>query len=104
MLQYYKDKVSATNSKKIGSKEAQKDLLPTYYVKSDLFEWIFGGNTIEVGASYQSFVMKLNSIGEIQWTTYIADSMNYSKNFINIKINTNDEIIIAGSTEKGSNF
>ena len=50
MLQYYKDKVSATNSKKAGSKEAQKDLLPTYYVKSDLFESIFGGNTIEVNA------------------------------------------------------
>ena len=30
MLEYVKDKVSATNSKKKGSKEAQKDLLPTY--------------------------------------------------------------------------
>ena len=34
MLQYFKDKVSATNSKKKGSKEAQKNLLPTYYVNS----------------------------------------------------------------------
>ena len=48
MLSYYKNKISATNSKKIGSLEAQKNLLPTYYVKSDFFESIFGGNTIEV--------------------------------------------------------
>ena len=48
MTQYFKDKVSATNSKKKGSKDAQKDLLPTYYVNSDFFETIFGGNTVKV--------------------------------------------------------
>ena len=48
MKQYFKDKVSATNSKKKGSKDAQKDLLPTYYVNSDFFETIFGGNTVKV--------------------------------------------------------
>ncbi|PQJ68969.1 T9SS outer membrane translocon Sov/SprA [Polaribacter butkevichii] len=48
MTQYYKDKVSATNSKKKGSKDAQKDLLPTYYVNSDFFKTIFGGSEIKV--------------------------------------------------------
>ncbi|WP_255513222.1 cell surface protein SprA [Lutibacter sp. Hel_I_33_5] len=48
MLDYYKSKVSATNSKKKGSKAAQRNLLPTYYVNSDFFESIFGGNTIKV--------------------------------------------------------
>ncbi len=48
MLQYFKDKVSATNSKKKGSAAAQKDLLPTYYVNSKFFESIFGGNTVKV--------------------------------------------------------
>ena len=48
MLGYYKNKISATNSKKLGSEEAQKNLLPTYYVESDFFQSIFGGNTIEV--------------------------------------------------------
>lgn len=48
MLEYYKSKISATNSKKKGSVDAQKDLLPTYYVNSDFFESVFGGNTIEV--------------------------------------------------------
>lgn len=48
MMQYFKDKVSATNSKKKGASAAQKDLLPTYYVNSDFFKSIFGGNTIKV--------------------------------------------------------
>lgn len=48
MLQYFKDKVSATNSKKKGAEEAQKNLLPTYYVNSKFFEDIFGGNTVKV--------------------------------------------------------
>ena len=38
MLDYYKEKISATNSKKKGSADAQKNLLPTYYVNSDFFE------------------------------------------------------------------
>jgi cell surface protein SprA len=48
MLQYFKDKVSATNSKKKGSEEAQKDLLPTYYVNNKFFETIFGGTEVKV--------------------------------------------------------
>ena len=48
MLDYFKAKVSATNSKKKGSAAAQKDLLPTYYVNSKFFESIFGGNTVKV--------------------------------------------------------
>ncbi|UMB52663.1 cell surface protein SprA [Lutibacter sp. A64] len=48
MLGYYKNKISATNSKKLGSEEAQKNLLPTYYVDSDFFQSLFGGNSIEV--------------------------------------------------------
>ncbi|NVJ88010.1 MAG: cell surface protein SprA [Flavobacteriaceae bacterium] len=48
MYLYFKQKVSATNSKKKGSEEAQKDLLPTLYVNSKFFEDIFGGNTVTV--------------------------------------------------------
>ena len=48
MLQYFKDKVSATNSKKKGSEEAQKDLLPSYYVNNKFFETIFGGTEVKV--------------------------------------------------------
>jgi len=45
---YFKSKISALNSKKKGSKDAQRNLLPKYYVNSKFFESIFGGNTVEV--------------------------------------------------------
>nr|WP_243652167.1 cell surface protein SprA [Mariniflexile fucanivorans] len=46
--EYYKEKISAFDGKKEGSDDAQKNLLPEFYVKSDFFESIFGSNTIEV--------------------------------------------------------
>lgn len=45
---YYKEKISAFDGKKEGADDAQKNLLPEFYVKSDFFETIFGSNTIEV--------------------------------------------------------
>ena len=45
---YYKEKIDAFDGKKGGAKDEQKNLLPEFYVKSDFFETIFGGNTIEV--------------------------------------------------------
>jgi len=47
MHDYYKTKIGATSKKK-GSANDQKDLLPKYYVNSNFFETIFGGNEIEV--------------------------------------------------------
>ncbi len=48
MRNYFKKKLDAIEGKKDGSEEAKKDLLPRYYVKSGLFETIFGSNTIDV--------------------------------------------------------
>jgi cell surface protein SprA len=48
MRNYFKDKLDAIDGKKDGSDAAKKDLLPRYYVKSGLFETIFGSNTIDV--------------------------------------------------------
>ncbi|WP_349554958.1 cell surface protein SprA [Pseudotenacibaculum sp. MALMAid0570] len=45
MLEYFKSKISARNSKNAAAK---KDLLPTYYVNSKFFESVFGGNKIKV--------------------------------------------------------
>ena len=61
MLDYYKEKISATNSKKKGSAAAQKNLLPTYYVNSDFFESVFGGNTVEVNPQ-GSILIKLGGL------------------------------------------
>ncbi|WP_450088440.1 T9SS outer membrane translocon Sov/SprA [Rasiella rasia] len=48
MKAYFKEKIDAADGRKEGSEEAQKNLLPTFYVNSNFFETIFGGNTIEV--------------------------------------------------------
>ena len=48
MHTYFKKKLDAIDGKKDGSEAAKKDLLPRYYVKSGLFESIFGSNTIDV--------------------------------------------------------
>ena len=45
---YYKEKIDAFDGKKGNVDDAQKNLLPEFYVKSDFFESIFGSNTIEV--------------------------------------------------------
>jgi len=47
MKQYFDEKVAALDGRTEDGKDAQKSLIPTLYVKSDLFETIFGGNEIE---------------------------------------------------------
>src|SRR5690554_4886646 len=48
MKAYFKEKIDAADGRKEGAEENQKNLLPTFYVNSNFFESIFGGNTIEV--------------------------------------------------------
>ncbi|WP_394368758.1 T9SS outer membrane translocon Sov/SprA [Galbibacter mesophilus] len=47
MKGYFKEKIDAISGKE-GSEDAQKNLLPSFYVNSNFFESIFGGNTIEI--------------------------------------------------------
>ncbi len=48
MNSYFSKKLAAIDGNKEGSEAAKKDLLPRYYIKSGLFESIFGSNTIDV--------------------------------------------------------
>ncbi len=48
MRNYFRKKSDAVDGKKQGADAAKKDLLPKYYIKSGLFETLFGGNTIDV--------------------------------------------------------
>jgi len=48
MLDYFKDKLSAVSGRRKDAAEAQKNLLPKLYVKSEFFQNVFGGNSIEV--------------------------------------------------------
>lgn len=45
---YFKAKMDAAEGRKEGAEEKQKNLLPTFYVNSNFFETVFGGNSIEV--------------------------------------------------------
>ena len=45
---YYKTKIDAADGKKEGTSDDQKNLIPEIYVNSEVFESIFGGNTIQV--------------------------------------------------------
>jgi cell surface protein SprA len=45
---YFNKKSDAIDGKKDGSKLAKRDLLPRFYIRSSLFETIFGSNTIDV--------------------------------------------------------
>ncbi|MCB9426106.1 MAG: cell surface protein SprA [Flavobacteriales bacterium] len=47
MKAYFREKINAIDDK-LADDESKKDLLPTYYIKSGLFESIFGSNTIDV--------------------------------------------------------
>ena len=48
MRNYFKEKLDAIDGKKGENDIAKKDLLPRYYIKSGLFETIFGSNTIDI--------------------------------------------------------
>ncbi|HET8854438.1 MAG TPA: cell surface protein SprA, partial [Salinimicrobium sp.] len=48
MQRYFEQKMDAVAGRKAGSEEAQKNLLPSYYVDSDFFSNIFGGGEIEL--------------------------------------------------------
>ena len=45
---YFKQKIDAADGRKSDSQDERRNLLPTYYVKSELFETLFGGNTIDI--------------------------------------------------------
>ncbi|MDH7445369.1 cell surface protein SprA [Aquimarina sp. 2201CG14-23] len=45
---YFKEKISAFSGKTDGSEEKRKNLLPIFYVRSEFFESIFGGDAIEI--------------------------------------------------------
>jgi len=48
LKEYYKKMADASAGQKDGSEEDQKNLLPDFYVNSDLFETIFGSDVISV--------------------------------------------------------
>ncbi len=88
MLDYFKDKLSAVGGKKKNAAEAQKNLLPKYYVNSSFFENIFGGNEIEVNPQ-GSILVKMGILFQKVENPQLSERNRQSKTFVfNQEINT----------------
>ncbi|MFY7810517.1 MAG: cell surface protein SprA, partial [Flavobacterium sp.] len=48
MKDYFKKKMDALSGEKEGTQEERRNLLPKFYIRSGLFETIFGSNTIDI--------------------------------------------------------
>ena len=80
MLEYSKLKLDAISGKTKNSVDEQKNLLPTYYVNSNFFESIFGGNTIEVNPQ-GSILIKMGIISQRVENPQLSEENRQSTTF-----------------------
>ena len=80
MLEYSKLKLDAISGKTKNSADEQKNLLPTYYVNSNFFESIFGGNTIEVNPQ-GSILLKMGIISQRVENPQLSEQNRQSTTF-----------------------
>ncbi len=81
MLDYFKEKVSAVGGRKKDAAEAQKNLLPKYYVKSEFFENLFGGNAIEVNPQ-GSVLVKMGILFQRVENPQLSERNRSSRTFV----------------------
>ncbi len=112
MLEYSKEKLNAIGGKTKNSIDAQKNLLPTYYVNSNFFESIFGGNTIEVNPQ-GSILIKMGLIHQRVENPQLSERNRQSTTFdfdqeisasINAKIGERLKISANFDTQSTFNF
>jgi len=112
MLEYSKDKINAISGKTKAASDVQKNLLPTYYVNSNFFESVFGGNQIDVnvqgsilikmGLIYQRVENPQLSENNRQNTTFDFDQeINAS---LNARIGTRLRVLANFDTQSTFNF
>jgi len=80
MLEYSKEKINAVGGRTKNSADAQKNLLPTYYVNSNFFESIFGGNTVEVNPQ-GSILIKMGVIHQSVENPQLSEQNRQSTTF-----------------------
>ncbi len=112
MLEYSKTKLNAISGKTKNSTEAQKNLLPTYYVNSNFFESIFGGNTIEVNPQ-GSILIKMGLIFQKVENPQLSEKNRQSTTFdfdqeisasLNAKIGSRLRVTANFDTQSTFNF
>ena len=80
MLEYTKEKISAIGGRTKDAAEVQKNLLPTYYVNSNFFESIFGGNTIDINVQ-GSILIKMGLIFQKVENPQLSENNRQSTTF-----------------------
>mgnify|MGYP000518715851 CR=1 FL=1 len=79
-LEYSKDKINAISGKSKDAADVQKNLLPTYYINSNFFESVFGGNTIEVNPQ-GSILVKMGLIFQKVENPQLSENNRQSTTF-----------------------
>ena len=112
MLEYSKDKINAISGKTKGASDVQKNLLPTYYVNSNFFESIFGGNQIDVNVQ-GSILIKMGLIYQRVENPQLSENNRQSTTFdfdqeinasLNARIGTRLRVLANFDTQSTFNF
>ncbi|MGI9532889.1 cell surface protein SprA [Lutimonas sp.] len=112
MLEYSKDKINAISGKTKGADDVQKNLLPTYYVNSNFFESVFGGNNIDVNVQ-GSILVKMGLIYQRVENPQLSENNRQSTTFdfdqeinasLNARIGTRLRVLANFDTQSTFNF
>ena len=112
MLEYSKDKISAVSGKTKDASEVRKNLLPTYYVNSNFFESVFGGNQIDVNVQ-GSILIKMGLIYQKVENPQLSENNRQSTTFdfdqeinasLNARIGTRLRVLANFDTQSTFNF
>ena len=112
MLEYSKEKLNAIGGKTKGASDVQKNLLPTYYVNSNFFESIFGGNSIDVNVQ-GSILIKMGLIFQKVENPQLSENNRQSTTFdfdqeinasLNAKIGNRLRVMANFDTQSTFNF
>ena len=112
MLEYSKSKLNAISGKTKNSADEQKNLLPTYYVNSNFFESIFGGNNIDVNVQ-GSILIKMGLIFQKVENPQLSEKNRQSTTFdfdqeinasLNAKIGNRLQVLANFDTQATFNF
>ena len=112
MLDYSKSKLDAIGGKTGNAEEARKNLLPTYYVNSNFFESVFGGNSIDVNVQ-GSILIKMGLIYQRVENPQLSENNRQSTTFdfdqeinasLNARIGTRLRVLANFDTQSTFNF
>ena len=112
MLEYSKNKLDAIGGKTKGASDVQKNLLPTYYVNSNFFESVFGGNNIDVNVQ-GSILIKMGLIFQKVENPQLSENNRQSTTFdfdqeinasLNARIGTRLRVLANFDTQSTFNF